>query len=193
MKIIGIDLSGPSNTVDTVCVMFDAQGGCLRLADCICDATDQDIVALLTTLNRAESVIVGLDAPLSYNPGGGDRPSDKDLRRTIVGAGLHPGSVMPPTMTKMAYLTLRGMGVARLITTVGWEMIRVVEVHPGATMALGGAAIDAVKALKSDSVARQDLLAWMEGGGIAGDRPKASVRSLCRGLCLCVGCLEMVA
>ncbi|ABA88731.1 protein of unknown function DUF429 [Syntrophotalea carbinolica DSM 2380] len=168
MKIIGMDLSGPSNTDETVCVVFEEQGALLRLVDFIDGATDRDIVAMLAAVEHCEPVVIGLDAPLSYNPGGGDRPSDKDLRQAIIKAGLHSGSVMTPTMTRMAYLTLRGMGIARLVAAVGSTMFRVVEVHPGGAMVLGGADIEAVKAMKTDGVARQSLLAWLAGEGLQG-------------------------
>jgi hypothetical protein len=38
-----------------------------------------------------DQIAVGLDAPLSYNPGGGDRPADACLRKAVVGAGLRQG------------------------------------------------------------------------------------------------------
>ena len=117
--IIGIDLSGPSNTADTVCTLFEGRGTALHLIDCLQGSTDADIVKLVVGLQIAEACYVGLDAPLSYNPGGGDRPADKDLRSRLMNAGLAPGSVMAPTMTRMAYLTLRGMAVARLIEGAG--------------------------------------------------------------------------
>jgi hypothetical protein len=50
-----------------------------------------------------EEVVVGIDAPLSYAVGGGDRPADRDLRRVVIAAGMRPGPVMPPTLTRMAY------------------------------------------------------------------------------------------
>jgi predicted nuclease with RNAse H fold len=34
------------------------------------------------------NAIVGIDAPLSHNPGGGDRKSDKDLRKHIIAKGM---------------------------------------------------------------------------------------------------------
>lgn len=104
--IIGIDLSGPSNTADTVCTLFEQEGKALRLISCMQGATDGDIVKLVAGLKNAEVCRVGLDAPLSYNRGGGDRPADKELRGRLVKAGLPPGSVMAPTMTRMACLTL---------------------------------------------------------------------------------------
>lgn len=184
MKIIGMDLSGPSNTDDTVCVVFEEQGGLLRLVDGIDGATDLDIVAMLAAMDHSESVVIGLDAPLSYNPGGGDRLSDRDLRQAVMKAGLHPGSVMTPTMTKMAYLTLRGMGIARLVAAVGSAGFSVVEVHPGGAMALGGADVEAVKAMKTDGAARQGLLAWLAGEGLQGVK-RANVSDHYVAACAC--------
>lgn len=166
--IIGIDLSGPSNTADTVCTLFEERGASLRLVDCVRGATDTDIVDIFAGLKNAEPCHVGLDAPLSYNPGGGDRPADKDLRRAVMKVGLLSGSVMTPTLTRMVYLTLRGLAVARLIAGAEGGLIRVAEVHPGAAMALGGAPVDAVKSFKSDPEARQALLQWLEGEGLRG-------------------------
>jgi predicted nuclease with RNAse H fold len=168
MKIIGIDLSGPSNTADTVCVICEAEGTGLRVVDCVSGATDQDVVAILAALEPCQDVAIGLDAPLSYQPGGGDRASDKDLRQTLVRAGLSSASVMTPTMTRMAYLTLRGMGVARLIAAMGGNHVRVAEVHPGGAMALGGAPVGAVRNFKTDGEARRILLAWLAGQGMHG-------------------------
>lgn len=168
MIIIGIDLSGPANNLDTECVVFEERDDVLQLIGGICGATDRDIVAALRSIECPETVIVGLDAPLSYQFGGGDRPADRDLRQTLIKAGLYPGSVMPPTMTKMAYLTLRGMGVARLIADAGSGKMRVAEVHPGGAMVLGGAPLTAVKAFKNNSRARTLLLAWLAGQGLRG-------------------------
>ena len=110
-------------------------------------------------------MIAGIDAPLSYNIGGGDRPADAALRKKIIAAGLRPGSVMVPTMTRMVYLTLRGMAVARLLRAAH-EKTAVVEVHPGAAMVLRGAPVDDVAAFKFDSKCRLNLLAWLEGQGL---------------------------
>jgi len=104
--ILGIDLSGPTNTADTACLAFQEEGDTLHLTDLIRGAKDEDIYRLAAGLTTQGRLVVGLDAPLSYNPGGGDRPGDRALREKVAAAGLHPGSVMTPTMTRMAYLTL---------------------------------------------------------------------------------------
>jgi len=111
-------------------------------------------------------LVVGIDAPLSYHIGGGDRPADSILRRRLVQVGLKPGSVMPPTMTRMAYLTLRGMAVSRMLESVTSHRIRIVEVHPGAAMALRGAPIQDVLGSRSGRNSRLRLLKWLESQGL---------------------------
>ncbi|MBN1513416.1 MAG: DUF429 domain-containing protein [Phycisphaerae bacterium] len=109
MKVVGIDLSGPRNTADTAVAVFSVAGSTLAYRDLLSGATDAIIRDAVSGLAAGDEVTVGLDAPLSYNPGGGERPCDGDLRRRLVAVGMHPGSVMAPTMTRMVYLTLRGI------------------------------------------------------------------------------------
>jgi predicted nuclease with RNAse H fold len=85
-----------------------------------------------------------------------------------VAAGLIPGSIMPPTLTRMAYLTLRGITVARIVATIAGARARIVEVHPGAACVLRGAPVEIVRALKSSAAARHELLRWLEGEGLEG-------------------------
>lgn len=164
--VLGIDLSGPSNVKDTVCLAFQVIGGRLQLVQPIQGAKDEELYQLTVDLLSQGPVVVGLDAPLSYNPGGGDRPGDTSLRERIIAAGLHPGSVMTPTMTRMAYLTLRGMAVARNLRSIPDPKPEIVEVHPGATMALRGAPIADVRTYKVDPGARQRLLGWLNSQGL---------------------------
>ena len=138
---MGIDLSGPSNTADTSRVVFQANGERLLLQDSLSGARDDRIFEAVSELCSQDDVAVGIDAQLSYNPGGGDRPCDADLRRRCIHAGMHPGSVMAPTMTRIAYLTLRGISVARSLQSIPQSPPRIVEVHPGATLSLRGSAI----------------------------------------------------
>ena len=109
VKLIGIDLSGPSNTKESTLVSFEARNNSLQMTTEIEGVTDLSIYDAIAENSANVNVIVGIDAPLSYNPGGGDRKSDKDLRKQIIAKGMHPGSVMPPTLNRMAYLTLRGI------------------------------------------------------------------------------------
>ncbi|MCG8614845.1 MAG: DUF429 domain-containing protein [Desulfobacterales bacterium] len=167
MIIMGMDLSGPSNTEDTAVVVFGSSKKGLERETVLNSATDQDIVTLLNAYHDHPSVVAGIDAPLSYNPGGGDRPGDAGLRKTLTAAGMLPGSVMTPTMTRMVYLTLRGMGVARLIQQCCPDAA-LAEVHPGGAMALRGASVADVRSFKKSPGARTRLLAWMEAQGIGG-------------------------
>jgi predicted nuclease with RNAse H fold len=126
--IVGIDLSGPSNTGETAVAIFRSDGEVLRFERCT-EGTDTAIRDAVYEASRKGPVAVGLDAPLSYQPGGGDRPRDRALRKRLIEVGLHPGSVMAPTMSRMCYLTLRGLAIARLLQFTG---VAVVEVQPGA-------------------------------------------------------------
>jgi predicted nuclease with RNAse H fold len=167
MVVVGIDLSGPTNVKDTVYAAFALDNGRLTHLHTLFAATDEMIWQQTADFAKESPVVVGLDAPLSYNPGGGDRPSDKQLRQRIVSMGLHSGSIMTPTMTRMAYLTLRGITVARLLQSIA-PVPQIVEVHPGAALALHGAPIPAIRAFKQDATAQQQLLGWLEEKGLIG-------------------------
>jgi predicted nuclease with RNAse H fold len=163
-SIVGVDLSGPSNTDETVVVLFRSEGPALHYVRCG-QGTDRAIRDLVSIAAETTRVSVGLDAPLSYQPGGGDRLRDKELRRLLVTAGLHPGSVMPPTMTRMGYLTLRGLAVARFLHIPN---VNVVEVHPGGVFALRGAPIASVRSFRANLKCQLDLLHWLEEQGLQG-------------------------
>lgn len=168
MKIIGLDLSGPRNTADTSLVIFKEHRTKLHFLSAINGADDQQIFRAVSGLERNEPVIIGMDAPLSYNPGGGDRPSDADLRRTARDKGGRVG-IMPPTMIRMVYLTLRGVLLTRMLETLKPELdVRIVEVHPGASMLLRGAPAQAVAAFKRNESARLQLLQWLGEKGLMG-------------------------
>ncbi|MCA9652823.1 MAG: DUF429 domain-containing protein [Myxococcales bacterium] len=168
--IVGIDLSGPANAADTALIIGHATAESLELYESRLGVSDTSILALARKL-AAGPAVLALDAPLSYNEGGGDRPSDRHLRRKIIDAGMASGSVMSPTMTRMAYLTLRGIAVARGIQSVAGPTVRIVEVHPGATMALRGAPIEAVRGFAKQPEARTELLRWLGTQGIGGLDP----------------------
>jgi predicted nuclease with RNAse H fold len=167
MYIIGLDLSGPTNTKDTACTVFKETADYLTLHEIHLGMTDPEIVTLVARLSSISAVALGIDAPLSYNPGGGDRPGDRQLRKLIVGAGGHPGSIMPPTMYRMVYLTIRGISLARMLD----GRAQIVEVHPGAAMILRHAPLEAVRLFKVDTAARQILLTWLETRGLHGITP----------------------
>jgi predicted nuclease with RNAse H fold len=174
-NIFGIDLSGPSNTKESTLVSFEARNNSLQMTTAIEGVTDLAIYDAIAANTANVKVIVGIDAPLSYNPGGGDRKSDKDLRKNIIAKGMPSGSVMPPTLTKMAYLTLRGISVCRFLESHPNKKIHIVEVHPSGSMALRGAPVESLKKMKSSTKAKQTLLQWLENQGLKGIHPTGSV------------------
>ncbi len=166
MQIIGIDLSGPTNTSETALAWFRVDGQGLIYEGSRVGATDQQILDLVSNLGG--DLFFGLDAPLSYNPGGGDRPADQNLRQRLIDAGLVPGAVMTPTMTIMAYLTLRGISVSRFLMASNPNGTRIAEVHPGGSMVLRGADLETVRGMKTRLEARRTLLAWLDRQGLSG-------------------------
>lgn len=168
MHFVGIDLSGPVNTADTAVVVFTQAGHHLQLAEWRCAAGDQTIFDLLGSLLAAGKVVLGLDAPLSYNPGGGDRPADRQLREKAAAAGLPPGTIMTPTMTRMAYLALRGIHLAHSLARMQPSRIEIIETHPGSVFAFHGADSAKVRQLKSSQAARGELLLWVADQGLTG-------------------------
>ncbi|WP_454190305.1 DUF429 domain-containing protein [Paenibacillus sp. Marseille-Q7038] len=137
MKIIGLDLAGTTNSSDTAVAIFEYNVNSLTCIEIISDLTDSDIYDLVKQYANEDQVIIGIDAPLSYQFGGGDRLSDKSLRKLITEIGMRPGSIMAPTSPKMSYLTLRGINVSRgLYNIPNVNKIQIVEVHPGATIGL---------------------------------------------------------
>jgi predicted nuclease with RNAse H fold len=164
--VAGVDLAGPSNASDTAVAMFTTNDSQLTCTKTLVGADDQRLLEIISAVSNNGPIIVGLDAPLSYNSGGGDRPGDKELRRRVMEAGLESGSVMTPTMNRMAYLTLRGVCVARALDTIQPVRPRVVEVHPGASLALRGAPIGDVRSFKRESEARRRLVGWLEAQGL---------------------------
>jgi len=133
-RIIGLDLSGPSNTENTGWVHLQLDGeGRSRLENVRLGLDDGDILDRTADLHdRSDDLFVALDAPLSYNQGGGHRPSDRALRDELASRGHSINSVMPPTMTRMAYLSLRGISLARSLERTVEAAI--VEAHPTSAM-----------------------------------------------------------
>ncbi|MCM3116465.1 DUF429 domain-containing protein [Neobacillus sp. MER 74] len=135
MRVIGIDLAGPSNHKDTVLTVFNQQNGQLNFLKLIRNIGDLDILKEIEAQSQLDEVVIGIDAPLSYEDGGGDRQGDKQLRQYIVSIGMRPGSIMPPTLNRMVYLTLRGIKLSREIGNLAARYpISIVEVHPGAVI-----------------------------------------------------------
>ncbi len=134
MIVMGIDLSGPANHKDTAMAVFQTTGDELVLSEMIVHVDDEKILSTILSYSNDEMVI-GIDVPLSYQDGGGDRPQDKSLRDFIKGYGLSGSSIMPPTLTKMVYLTLRGISLTRRIMKLTDDKkVKIVEVHPGAAI-----------------------------------------------------------
>lgn len=174
MKIVGIDLSGPRNFADTCLVSFQERGSEIHLMNAQEGADDDQILAMITRLGQNEQIVIGIDAPLSYNLNGGDRPSDAELRRRVHAQGGRVG-IMPPTLMRMVYLTLRGLQITRLLESMKPEYdLRMMEVHPGACMILRGAEADDVHKFKTEPLARERLLEWLVKKGLKGILPAAS-------------------
>lgn len=168
LHILGIDLSGPRNIADSCVAIFRQDGATIRFVDSIPAAADLGILEAVSRLAAQGALIVGIDAPLSYNPGGGDRPSDAALRQLVHQRGGRIG-IMPPTMIRMVYLTLRGVSLARTIQMSQVQVgIRIVEVHPGAAMLLRGAASADLASVKKEARARLRLLDWLGDQGLNG-------------------------
>jgi uncharacterized protein len=113
MRVIGIDLSGPSNHKDTVLSLFEKQGRELKFLKLMSDVSDFEILEEIQAQSKKDEVIIVMDAPLSYEDGGGDRPGDKLLRQFIISLGMKSGSIMPPTFNRMVYLTREGLAYKR--------------------------------------------------------------------------------
>jgi len=168
MKIVGIDLSGPRNFADTCLASFEERGEAIHLIDVREGADDDQILEAITSLDSKERIVIGIDAPLSYNVTGGGRPSDSELRRFVREHGGRVG-IMPPTMIRMVYLTLRGVVLTRLLESLKPKYdLRIVEVHPGTCMLLRGADASDVRKFKSEPPARGHLLEWLETQGLKG-------------------------
>ncbi|MBE4906477.1 DUF429 domain-containing protein [Bacillus luteolus] len=135
MRVIGIDLSGPSNHKDTVLTVFEQKQNELQFVKWMSNISDQEILTEIYEQSQLDEVVIGIDAPLSYEDGGGDRKGDRELRKFIVSLGMKPGSIMPPTLNRMVYLTLRGIKLSREIENLNVKYpISIVEVHPGAVI-----------------------------------------------------------
>ncbi len=157
MKVIGIDLSGPKNHQDTFLAVFEKQGNGLKFEKCDGGFGDNAILAEIAGQSHQDEVVIGIDAPLSYQDGGGDRPGDRSLRQYIVKHGMKSSSIMPPTMNRMVYLTLRGIRLTREIAGLqSAHPISIVEVHPGAIIGsrLEAPDIPSVLSYKKDPSAR---------------------------------------
>jgi predicted nuclease with RNAse H fold len=75
---------------------------------------------------------------------------------------------MTPTMTRMAYLALRGVVVARGLEATAGARLRIVEVHPHAALVLRGAPSKWVREIKRSPDARRKVQAWLHDQGLRG-------------------------
>jgi predicted nuclease with RNAse H fold len=173
--LLGIDLAGPAAPERTGVALFTSKDGGTRRIPAGCDGSDEGLRDRVAELATETPVIVGIDAPLSYQPGGGQREADAELRRVIQGCGMHPGSIIPPTAPRMVYVTLRGVALAHALTTIdAAHPVRVVEVHPGATFCLRGAPLAAIRGFATDPAARGELLHWLGEHSVDGLDPTAT-------------------
>jgi predicted nuclease with RNAse H fold len=169
--VLGIDLAGPFNKAHTVAAGFRARRETLEYRFDQGNLGDREIRTLVEGEFPADAhLVIGLDAPLSYNPEGGDRPADSALRRRLIAAGLPAGTVMAPTMSRMVYLTLRGVILARSLTALRADC-HLVEVHPAGAMVLRGASAADLRRLKKTAAARRSLLGWLAAQGLVGLPP----------------------
>jgi uncharacterized protein len=169
LKIIGIDLSGPANHKDTVLTVFQLHNDKLEFEGMVDGASDEMIISRMEAEALNDEVVIGIDAPLSYQDGGGDRLQDKSIRDFIKGHGMSGSSIMPPTLTKMVYLTLRGIGITRQINSINTPHdIKIVEVHPGAAIGtrIGSSGLPHVLQYKKDRHARLEIFTWFEKIGL---------------------------
>ncbi|WP_027954627.1 DUF429 domain-containing protein [Halobacillus kuroshimensis] len=162
MYYAGIDLSGPSNHADTAVIIFEDRKHALIFKEKVTPASDGDIIDTLSRLASEQQVVVGIDAPLSYEDGGGDRMRDRSLRQFLMEKGGRSSSIMTPTMTRMVYLTMRGIRLSRELSHLGTPYdIQVVEVHPGAAILTRAGEADHFLSYKKDRSTRREVLDWL--------------------------------
>ena len=166
VHIIGIDLSGPTNIADTALTHFRCKKASLHQGQLLRGLDDTDLYNHVQGVLKNGAAVVGIDAPLSYNPGGGDRDAERELRKIASAAGLPSGTIMPPTMTRMVYLTLRGMAVARALQQLTTNRLHIIETHPASVLALHGGPPDAVRSMKRSADARRTVAAWLRAKGM---------------------------
>ncbi len=178
MHVIGVDPAGPAGSAATAIITFAVEDHRLRFLRQERDGTDRVLYENMHRLAAQGPVIVGLDAPLWYELGGGQRRRDAELRALIVQHGMRPGPVMAPTAPRMVYLTLRGVTIASALAGLaGCHPVRIVEVHPGAALCLHGAPLCAVRAFATEYRARSELLSWLTSHGLIGVSPLAGCSS----------------
>jgi len=171
VSIVGIDPSGPASPKATGIAVFRFEQRKLALTETDCNGSDREILNLVAGLSSFGPVVVGLDAPLSYEAGGSLRARDRSLQQAIQGIGMLSRHVMAPLAPRMAILTLRGVALSRLLSSSGNNNILLVEVHPSACLGLRGASLADVTTFKTQQGSRVNLIAWLGNQGLGGIQP----------------------
>lgn len=117
---------------------------------------DSQIYEFLQQYATNYQIFIAVDAPLTYNEGGGYREVDRAVREHLNAHGFSKIGVMAPTMTKMAYLTLRGLRIRELCGLL--PNVQLFETHPGASLVLDSISYEMVTQIKSMPQAR--LAVW---------------------------------
>lgn len=168
MKVAGIDLSGPRNIADTCMAIFDGRAGELQFLESHDSIHDSQILEIIVSFGKEERIIIGIDAPLSYNALGGDRVSDRELRQVVKQRSRVVG-IIAPMAPQMSFLTLHGISLTRMLESSELKTgMKIVEVHPGACMLLRGAPKEDVEGFKKDASARVRLRNWLGTQGLTG-------------------------
>ena len=68
---------------------------------------------------------------------------------------------MTPTMTRMSYLTLRGISITRILETLK-KKPKVIEVHPFVSLLINGANKEDIKNVKKNEKAKQNILNFLK-------------------------------
>lgn len=155
----GLDLSGPSNLGDTFIVHMQKGGSSPKFCAVENGLDDVGIVDWISSRANDRPFTIAIDAPLSYQPGGGLRKSDRSLREFVKMKGYNAG-IMPPTLTKMVYITLRGINLVRLIQSE-CPGATIIESHPGVTLQASGVDGDLIMKMKSQSKARNAIVDYL--------------------------------
>ncbi len=126
--VVGIDLAGVSRRPTGACSLREFESSTELLFE------DRDI---LDYVRRSKPDLVAIDAPLNLPPGRRSiedrngahfRPCDLELRR-------HKIPFFPITLGPMRALTVRGIGLRRLLEKEGFQ---VVEIYPGGAQDVWG-------------------------------------------------------
>ena len=127
--VVGIDLAGSPKRDTGICLMHNK-----KIIDCRTVHTDEEIIAFV---EKSETKIVGMDAPLSLPPGRKTlednngvhlRECDRELLKRKI-------RFFPVTLGPMRMLTKRGIALKKKFKRMGIESI---EIYPGGTQDIFG-------------------------------------------------------